>query len=73
MAVIPERQKLNKLSCVIAQAYCLESINSGRGTQEETKVARVSRMEDQEKESCTEKRAPEICKGSLFCLQPSTD
>lgn len=35
MAVIPERQKLNKLSCVIAQAYCLESINSGRGTQEE--------------------------------------
>lgn len=34
VAVIPERQELNKLSNMIARAYCLESfpgLNSGRG------------------------------------------
>lgn len=51
MAVIPERQELNKLSCVIAQAYCLASMRQGdRKREREGKLRKL--YQDTSKSNC---------------------
>lgn len=51
MAVIPERQELNKLRCVIAQAHCLANMRQGdRKREKEGKLRKL--YQDTSKSNC---------------------